>query len=926
MNETQSIWKKTPHGIRLCNDGTTIELTAYGASCVRISAWRGPDKRLPSLAVVAKPQLPATAKWILNNNSAHFESSAGRIIVKEDGSVQCETPAGGLLFTENAGARLTGSGNIRDLKKSAPVAATFRFPKNTCLYGLGQFPDGIMNRRGTSLELVQGNTQVVVPFLVTESGLGLLWDQAGTGRFEDGPNGTRLTANSGRALDYVVCFGKRIDDAIAGYRFLTGRAAMLPKWAYGYWQSKERYKSGEELAGTVDEFRKRHFPMDVIVQDWEYWGDRSLWSSMVYNPKQYGDLPAAVRRIHEQNARVAISIWPVLGPKTAIFKELKAAGRLFTRIHWSSGRLYDPFSAKAREIYWKHARSGLWNNGVDGWWMDATEPEYGDPFCGGLNAVSIQEEPKQPERGTWAELMSAYSLETTHGFWDHQRKASKKKRVCILTRSAWAGQQRYGAITWSGDIGASWPMLRSQVAAGLQFCMAGIPFWTTDIGGFFTGFRGGQFPQGVEDPAYRELYVRWFQYGAFCPIFRSHGTQTPREPWQFGKPGHMEYDTLLAFDRLRYRLLPYHYTLAGQAYHNHGTPMRALVMDFPDDPRSRKTADEFMYGPALLVAPVLEPLYHDPSDAMPVVQPEALIMPDGVFGRVKVRHLRGRNGNKEVHSFASDNIDFSFAGSAPTGLGDTDYQIRVEGSLVALESGSHKLMVRADGDIRLSLDGRNLINARCGSEIRTETCSINLEHGRSYKMELVYGHGAGKGALQLGWITPARQNAVPAAKRAKERKVYLPPGTWYDFWTGERLKGGREIRRPATLDTMPLLVRAGSVLPLGPDIEWTGQDTGGPLELRIYPGANGSGEWYDDAGDGYDYEKSAFCTIPWKWSDRDRTLTIGARKGAYKDMQKERSIRVVIVRPGAGTGIEPTAVACRGIKYKGRILSVTPDE
>lgn len=917
-------WKAIPAGLRRGRDGAVIELTAYGANCVRVSVWRGDDTRLPSLAVVAKPGLAGGAAWSVENGLARFESKAGRVMVGEDGSVRAETAGGGLCFSEEAGCRLTGSGEPGRLRTGAPVAATFRIPGGTGLYGLGQFPDGIMNRRGTAIELVQGNTQVVVPFLVADAGWGLLWDQAGTGRFEDGPGGTRLSAASGRALDYVICLGTRMDEAIAGYRHLTGRAAMLPKWAFGYWQSRERYKSASELSGMVDEFRRRHIPLDVIVQDWEYWGDRPQWSSMVHNPERYGDLPAAVRHIHGQNARIAISIWPVLGPETAVFKELEAAGCLFERIHWSGGRLYDPFSADGRAIYWKHARAGLWDNGVDGWWMDATEPEYGDPFCGGLNAVSLMEESKQPAGCTWAERMSAYSLETTHGIWDYQREATPGKRVCILTRSAWAGQQRYGAITWSGDIAASWRMLRLQVAAGLQFCMAGIPYWTTDIGGFFTGFRGGQFPRGVEDPAYRELYVRWFQYGAFCPVFRSHGTQTPREPWHFGKPGEAMYDTLLAFDRLRYRLLPYHYTLAGQAYHNNGTPMRALVMDFPADPGSKTASDVFMCGPALLVAPVLSPMYHDPGDAMPVIPPEALVMPDGVSGRLLVRHYQGREGGREVHSASPDGVDFSFAGSAPAGLGDNDYQIRVDGFLVALESGTHELLVRADGDITLRLDGRELVKTRGGEEVRTEKCRVDMELGRSYRMELVYGHGEGKGALQLGWIMPGRRDAVPAASRPKERPVYLPPATWHDFWTGERLEGGRDVVRPAPIDGMPLLVRAGSVLPMGPDIEWTGQLPADPLELRVYDGADGSGEWYEDAGDGYGYEQGAFAVIPWKWSDREGVLTIGARQGTFEGMQPSRRLRIVRVRPGTGTGIEPVPSADREVVYEGREIRVMP--
>lgn len=923
MAANSTHWTKTAHGVRRTTKGTTIELIAYGHTCVRVSVWGGQDARLPSLAVIASPELPADATWTVAGPTAQFESRAGRIVVGEDGSVRAETLRGDVLFTETAAERLTGSGDCNQLKAGAPVAATFQIPADTGLYGLGQFQDGLMDRRGSTVELVQGNMVVIVPFLVTGQGWGLLWDQAGPGRFADGPGGTRFTAVSGRAVDYVICFGARIDDAIAGYRHLTGRAALLPKWAFGYWQSRERYKTAAELAGTVAEFRRRHFPLDVIVQDWEYWGDRPQWSAMVHNPAHYGDLPGAIRQIHEHHARVAISIWPVVGPETAVAQELKAAGHLFETVHWSTGHLYDAFSAEARAIYWKHARQGLWDAGVDGWWMDATEPEFGDPFCGGTNALSLQAEPKQPVRGAWAEVMNAYSLETTRGFWENQRATTRARRVCILTRSGWAGQQRYGAITWSGDISASWPVFRAQVAAGLQFALAGIPYWTTDIGGFFTGFRSAPFPNGVADPAYRELYVRWFQYAAFCPIFRSHGTQTPREPWQFGGPGDATYDTLQKFARLRYRLLPYFYTLAGQAYHRHGTPLRALVMDFPDDPRCRAEGEEFLCGPALLVAPQLDPLEHAPHEPLPIVPPDALMLPDGIRGRILVRHRRGRDGREEVYADKAMSLDFNWNESPPQGLSETDYQICAEGFLVALETGAHELAVRADGDVRMVLDGRTVIDARGDATARLHRAEVNLLHGRPVRFELVYTHGAGKGTLQVGWFPPRQRQLPPIGQRRHERRVYLPRGGWHDFWTGEHLAGSRDVVRPAPLDSLPLLVRAGSVLPLGPDLEWTDQHPADPLEVRVYPGADGAGEWYEDAGDGFDYETGAWSVVPWRWSDRDGVLTLGARQGTYAGQPASRRLRVVRVRPGVGVGIDPAPTVDREVCYDGRELQIT---
>jgi len=567
------------------------------------------------------------------------------------------------------------------------------------------------------------------------------------------PPMTTWTSEAARGIDFYFIYGPQIDQVIHGYRDLTGHAPMPAKWALGFWQSKERYKTQQEWLDIAGEYRKRHEPIDNIVQDWFYW-DPSPWGSHAMDPKRYPDPAKGIQQLHdEDHAHIMISVWGKFAepkpddPTGENYRELLKRGFLYPNL---SG-FYDAFNPEARDLYWQQMNRALFSKGFDAWWLDASEPE--------LDMALFRK--TRTAAGLGARVLNAWPLEHTLGVYRHQRTQTDKKRVFILTRSAYAGQQRNSAATWSGDITASWKVFADQIPAGLNFGLSGIPYWATDTGAFFV--PGNTFPGGASNPAYRELFTRWFQFSTFCPIFRAHGTDTPRELWRFGP----NEPILAKFDRLRYRLMPYIYSQAWDVTHNDGTMMRALVMDFPSDPIARELKDEFMFGPSFLVAPVLEP-------------------------------------------------------------------------------------------------------------------------------------------------------------SVKSRKVYLPSGSeWVNFWNGQRFAGGQTIDANATINLMPLFVRAGSIVPMGPQIEYADQKAADPIELRIVTGADGSYTLYEDEGDSYAYEKGAFATIPLAWDNKAGVLTIGDRKGSFPGMLEKRTFRVIWVRPGHGTGSEVARVADETVSYDGHQVTVT---
>ena len=462
----------------------------------------------------------------------------------------------------------------------------FEWMPGEALYGLGSHEEGMMNLRGQHQYLYQQNMKVVVPALLSTRGYGILLDSYSLMTFHDDAFGSYLWTDVDDELDYYFIYGPEFDQIVQGIRQLTGKAPLLPRWAFGYIQSKERYVSQAELIEVVKEYRKRGLPLDCIVQDWKSWTS-DLWGQKTLDPERFPDPKGMMTELHRLNTRLMISVWPNMNPGGDNWREMRDQGCLL-----GNQATYDAFQEKARELYWKQANEGLFDHGIDAWWCDCTEPFQAD-WMGAFKPEPeerLRINTEEAKKYLDPEFINAYSLLHSQGIYEGQRKTTADKRVVNLTRSAYAGQQRYGTITWSGDVSATWDTLRRQIADGLNFCATGLPYWTTDIGAFFVKndpdlwFWSGDFDLGVEDLGYRELYVRWFQYAVFLPMFRAHGTDTPREVWRFGEPGTVFYDTLVKFLQLRYRLMPYIYSLAGMVTHEDYTMMRALPFDFRSDP------------------------------------------------------------------------------------------------------------------------------------------------------------------------------------------------------------------------------------------------------------------------------------------------------------------------------------------------------
>lgn len=567
-------------------------------------------------------------------------------------------------------------------------------------------------------------------------------------------------SQAGKGIDYYFIYGPSMDEVIAGYRKLTGDAPMMPRWAYGFWQCRERYKSQEEVLATVNEFRKRKVPLDVIVQDWRYWKD-DQWGSHEFDSTRYPDPRGMTDSLHAMNARIMISVWAKFYPTTKNYQELNEKGFLYPYniVHHSRDFLgnlfayYDAYNPEARKIYWEQIKRNLFDAGIDAWWLDATEPEVGE----NIPPENMAERMHPNYFGSGWEYLNAYPLFTCRGIYENQRKTAPDQRVCILSRSAFAGQQRYAATSWSGDIVGRWETFRAQIPAGLSFSVSGIPYWTTDIGGFMVDYPGGN-----ANPEYKELFTRWYQFGVFCPVFRVHGTSTPREIWFFGNPGDPWYDVQLAMNKLRYRLFPYNYSVAADVSRNGYTMMRPLAMDFTNDKTALNIDDQYMFGPALLVSPV------------------------------------------------------------------TQYQ-------------------------------------------------------------------------------------------TYSKSLYLPEWSgWYDFWTGIFFKGGMSIQVPAPLDIIPVFARAGAILPLGPQKQYTGEKPSDPLQLMVYTGADGTFVLYEDDGLTYKYEQGEFSLIPFRWNEKGKTLEIGDRSGTFDGMPGQRTIEVHLVSPDHPCGYNQMTRPDTTVTYNGK--------
>lgn len=503
----------------------------------------------------------------------------------------------------------------------------FDFDENEGVYGLGQAEDGVYNYRHHTHYMYQHNMRIPMPMFLSDKGYGVLFDATCLMTFNDTEAGSYMYFDAVSQLNYYVIAGDSVDEIVDGFRFLTGRPAMLPKWAYGYIQSKEQYYTAAELADVVRKYRELQVPLDCIVQDWNSW-EKDHWGQKSLDPERYFDMKERSEEIHAMGAHTMVSVWPNMNTGTADHTELFQAGYML-----GDYSTYDAFNENAREMYWKQAKRGLFDQGFDSWWCDSTEPFSGPDWSG-----DMKREPwmryhlvgAEHKKYLDAERANAYALVHAKGIYENQRKEREDMRVLNLTRSGYASGQKYAAVLWSGDITASWDVMRRQIAEGLNMAMSGYPYWTLDIGGFFTvgkkwqnrgcscntdptgrWFWKGRYDEGVNDKGYCELYTRWIQMGCFLPMFRSHGTDTPREIWNFGCRGTMFYDAIEKYIKLRYRLMPYIYSLAGDVALNSGTIMRSLLFDFAHDTKAVRVATQFMFGKNLLVCPVLKPMYYE---------------------------------------------------------------------------------------------------------------------------------------------------------------------------------------------------------------------------------------------------------------------------------------------------------------------------
>jgi alpha-D-xyloside xylohydrolase len=510
----------------------------------------------------------------------------------------------------------------------------FEWEEGEALYGMGQNEEGYLNLRGTRQYIHQANMKIAMPFLMSTNGYGILLDTYAPVIFNDNSSGSYLYSEASAELDFYFIKGEKFDDIIGGYRQLTGRAAMLPLWAFGFMQSQERFETQQEILDTVKHYRELGVPLDSIVLDWQSW-EEGMWGQKSFDTSRFPDAQSMTDQLHELDAHFMISIWPIMVGQCANHQEMKAQKGLFQR-----SEIYNAFDSDTRKLYWKQTREGLFSKGVDAWWCDSSEP-----FTPEWNN-STKPEPDQNMmvyHNTCKTYMdevytNAYPLMHAKGIFEGQRETSGQKRVVNLTRSGYTGIQKYGTILWSGDTCAKWSTLRKQIAAGLNYCASGLPYWTLDIGAFFVKqghmwYWEGDYENGCDDLGYRELYTRWYQLGTFLPVFRSHGTDCRREIWNFGKKGEMFYDAIEKFTHLRYRLMPYIYSLTGMVTQKHDTIFRVLAFDFINDKKVYNIDDQFMFGPSLMICPITTAMYYgiDSKPIEGVSRTRTVYLPEGTY-------------------------------------------------------------------------------------------------------------------------------------------------------------------------------------------------------------------------------------------------------------------------------------------------------
>ena len=747
----------------------------FTPSIVHIVKDAGEASEKKSEVVIAMPEKVKVAESEADGAKT-YKSSALTVTVK-DGRVTFADNKGNVLLKEGE-HRFTPINEGIDAG-SYKVRQCFAIEKDEPIYGLGLLQNGKMSQRGEHRMMQQSNLDDYSHFWQSIKGYGVYWDNYSPTKIDDNET-LELESQVGSGVDYYFMYGGDADGVIAQMRWLSGKVPMLPLWTYGFHQSRERYKSQRELLEVVRKYRDLGVPFDGIIQDWQYWGSNYTWNAMEFINEDFGQAQRMIDEVHEKNAHMSISIWASFGPQTKQYAEMKEKGMLLSfetwpqsglsfwppRMDYPSGvRVYDAYNPEARDIYWNHL-SRLHKMGIDAWWMDSTDPDH--------HSYKDSDLDERTAMGSYRSVRNIFPLKTVEGVYDHQRAVDSTKRVFILTRSYFAGQQRTGANTWSGDIGSSWDSFRKQIPICLNYTLTANPHVNCDIGGFFAGAYNTQGANSaVRNPQYQELYVRWMQFGAFMPMMRSHGTDVYRELYYYGKQGEPVYEALVDAVKLRYRFLPYIYSTSWQVSKNDDSFMRALFMDFKDDKATWDNNREYMFGRNVLVCPVLNPLYTTEKV-------------------VKTNEMTGWD--------------------------------------------------------------------------KQET------------------HDAATGYPQMNW------------QNNKQYEVYLPAGAeWYDYWTNKRLQGGQTLTADAPLSHSPLYIKAGSILPLGPDVQYANENKFDNLDIVVYPGADAEFTLYEDEGDNYNYEKGKYSTIRLTWNDKAKTLTIGKRQGSFDGMAQQRTFHVKVV-------------------------------
>lgn len=707
QNGTMNITVCTPTIIRVwCTPGATFGNKDF--TVVSKTAWA------PAAFAVTEP-----------TGQVQIATSALAVSVNKSTGAVTYTDQSGSLIALNRGNDMATSATFSD----APYSFTtpFAIASSEAIYGLGQYEHDssiTYNGRNVTLYPQQYTSVYVIPFAVSSKGYGILWDNSlWSIQWQQNNTVMNIYANSSPFLDYYFIYGPAIDSVISGYRLATGNAPMFGKWAYGYIQSKCQYGSQAEILNIAKEFRNRNLPIDMIVQDWNWW---TACGSHIFN-SNYPNPTVMCDSIHRLHEHCMLSIWPAFASGTANFNELNTAGCLEASDF--NGEYFNPFNPVCDSIYWRQIKDAIMPKGFDAFWHDATE---GSMY----------------QNLDWR--CPAYSSMQCKTTYEGRRQYDASKRVYTLTRSAWAGQQHFATTVWSGDIDSAWSTFRREIAGGLNFCLSGIPYWCDDIGGYWTNCDS-------------EKMIRWFQFGAFCPMFRVHGCGD-KEPWRYDATA---VPILTNYMNLRYRLLPYIYSLASMVTNQGYTIMRGLVMDFQSDPAVRNISSQYMFGPAIMVNPVTTP-------------------------------------------------------------GSTT------------------------------------------------------------------------------------------------RQVYLPAGKWCDFWTGTQVNGGVTVTAQAPLQTMPIYVRAGSIVPMGPELQYATEKPADTIELRVYPGANGSFTLYEDENDNYNYEQGNFATIPITYIDNPQNVIVGARNGSFTGMDQKKVFNIVYVNNNHGVGEGITANHDCQLIYTGAQVSCSP--